>query len=157
MTPSGVWIAERHAVHQAVRHVNGMNGEDSSLEALVGAHLAQVGVVEQAMLVEFVFHVGEGELGAPDRNFKFGKKPRQRADVVFMAVRQDDSAHALAVFDEIRNVRDHDVDAKSSASGNMSPASMTIMSSPKRTAMQFIPNSPRPPRGMICSFPVGIE
>src|SRR5580698_7971283 len=44
-----------------------------------------------------------------------------------------------------------------SASGNMSPASMTMMSSPKRTAMQFIPNSPSPPRGMTCSFPVGIE
>jgi len=24
-------------------------------------------------------------------------------------------------------------------------------------AMQFIPNSPRPPRGTICNFPVGIE
>src|SRR5258708_29169345 len=43
-----------------------------------------------------------------------------------------------------------------SASGNMRPASMTMMSSPQRTAMQFMPNSPRPPRGMICSFPVGM-
>src|SRR5712671_3738315 len=45
---------------------------------------------------------------------------------------------------------------KSSASGNIKPASMTMMSSPQRTAMQFIPNSPRPPRGTICNFPVGI-
>src|SRR5258708_9694578 len=43
-----------------------------------------------------------------------------------------------------------------SASGNIRPASITIMSSPQRTAMQFIPNSPRPPRGIICNFPVGI-
>src|SRR5581483_716363 len=40
----------------------------------------------------------------------------------------------------------------SSSSGNMRPASMTMMSSPKRRARQFMPNSPSPPRGMICSL-----
>src|SRR5512146_1147055 len=45
----------------------------------------------------------------------------------------------------------------SSDSGNMSPASMTMMSSPQRTAMQFIPNSPRPPSGTIWSFPAGMN
>ena len=59
---------EGHAIDQAVGHVDGVDGEDSSLEALVGAHLAEVGVVEQAVLVEFVFDVGERELGAPDRD-----------------------------------------------------------------------------------------
>src|SRR5690242_6000036 len=44
----------------------------------------------------------------------------------------------------------------SSASGNIRPASMTMISSPHRTAMQFIPNSPRPPSGTRCSFPAGI-
>src|SRR5579862_3796956 len=44
-----------------------------------------------------------------------------------------------------------------SASGNIRPASTTMMSSPQRTAMQFIPNSPSPPSGTICNFPVGIE
>src|ERR1700761_4502382 len=39
-----------------------------------------------------------------------------------------------------------------SSSGNMSPASITIRSAPKRRAMQFMPNSPRPPRGIICSL-----
>src|SRR6267154_737283 len=29
------------------------------------------------------------------------------------------------------------------------PASTTIISSPKRSSVQFIPNSPMPPRGMI--------
>src|SRR5258707_519242 len=35
-----------------------------------------------------------------------------------------------------------------SDSGNIMPASMTIMSSPSRSAIMFMPNSPRPPRGM---------
>src|SRR5690349_969950 len=44
----------------------------------------------------------------------------------------------------------------SSASGNMRPPSMTMISSPQRTAMQFMPNSPSPPSGTICSLPIGM-
>src|ERR1700687_2854165 len=35
-----------------------------------------------------------------------------------------------------------------SDSGNIMPASMTMMSSPNCNANMFMPNSPRPPRGM---------
>ena len=70
-----------------------VNGPD--LEAFSGADLAQVGVVEQAVLFEFVFHIGERELGAPDRHIEFGENPGQRADVVFVAVGENDAAHAL--------------------------------------------------------------
>ena len=103
---------ERDAIDQAVRDLNGMNGEGSGLEALVGAHFAQVGVVEQAVLVEFVFDVGERELGAPDGDFEFGEHPGKRADVIFVAVSQDDAANALAILDEIGDVGDNDVDAE---------------------------------------------
>src|SRR5881392_422946 len=44
-----------------------------------------------------------------------------------------------------------------SDSGNIRPASMTMMSSPQRTAMQFMPNSPSPPRGTTWSLPVGMR
>src|SRR3954468_9383653 len=44
-----------------------------------------------------------------------------------------------------------------SDSGNMSPASITMMSSCQRMAMQFIPNSPRPPSGITWSFPLDIN
>ena len=37
---------------------------------------------------------------------------------------------------------------RSSCSGNIRPASMTMMSSPKRRAIMFMPNSPSPPSGM---------
>src|SRR5215471_20540048 len=37
---------------------------------------------------------------------------------------------------------------RSSDSGNIIPASITMMSSPKRSAIMFMPNSPRPPRGI---------
>src|SRR5262249_3911798 len=44
----------------------------------------------------------------------------------------------------------------SSASGNISPQSTTMMSSPQRIAMQFMPNSPSPPNGMTWSLPMAI-
>ena len=103
---------ERDAIDQAVRDLDRMNGEDAGLEAFVGAHLAQVGIVEQAVLVEFVFDVGQRELGAPDGNVEFGENPGQRADVIFVAVGEDDAANTLAVLDEIGNVGDNDVDAE---------------------------------------------
>src|SRR6266567_6136042 len=37
---------------------------------------------------------------------------------------------------------------RSSASGNIIPASIRIMSSPVRSTSMFIPNSPNPPRGI---------
>ena len=72
----------------------------------------QVGIIQQVMLVELVFDVGQRELSAPDRHIQLGKNPRQRADVVFMAVGQDNRAHLLAVFDQVRDVGNNDVHAQ---------------------------------------------
>ena len=59
---------QRNAIHQAVRHPNGMDREHARLEAFAGANLTQVGIVEQSMLVEFVFHVGQREFRTPHGN-----------------------------------------------------------------------------------------
>ena len=86
---------QRDAIHQAVGDPNGMDGERANLEAFAGTHFVQVGIVEQAVLVELVFHVGQRELGAPDRHVQFGENPGQSADVIFVAVSQNDAAHLL--------------------------------------------------------------
>ena len=103
---------QRDAIHQAVRDLDGMDGERPDLESLAGPHLAQVGIVEQAVLVQLVFDVGQREFGAPDGNVQFRKNPGQGADVVFVTVGEDDAAHALAIFDEVGDVGDNDVDAE---------------------------------------------
>src|SRR5215469_15404546 len=64
------------------------------------------------MLFELAFHVGEGELGGVDGDFKFAEEPGQSADVVLMAVSEDNGADVLFVFDEIRNVGNNDVNAE---------------------------------------------
>ncbi len=73
------------------------------------------------MLVEFVFDVGEGELGAPDGDVEFREHPGKAADVVLVAVGEDDSANALAVLDEVGDVGDDDVDAEKLGFGEHEP------------------------------------
>ena len=103
---------ERDAIHQAVRHLDGMDGERSDLETLARPDLAQVGVLEQSMLFQFVFHVGEREFSAPDWHIQFAQNPRQRPDVVFVSVGQDDAANFLPVLHQIGNIGYNNIDAE---------------------------------------------
>jgi hypothetical protein len=103
---------ERDAVDQRVRDADGHDAEGAEGEAAAGEHLDELGVVEQAVLVELAFDVGEGELGAVDRDVELGEDPGQAADVVFVAVGEDDGADFLAVLSEIADVGDDDVDAE---------------------------------------------
>src|SRR5258708_36852157 len=89
-----------------------MNGEWSNLEAFAGTNFAQVSVIEELVFVKLIFDVGQRELGRPNRNIQFAENPRQSADVIFVAVRKDDAAHILAIFEQVRNVGDDDVDAQ---------------------------------------------
>ena len=76
ITPSGVWMASATQSTRLCVTCNGMDREGPDLDALAGLDLVQFGVVEQAMLVQFVFHVSQGEFSAVDRNIQFGREPR---------------------------------------------------------------------------------
>src|SRR5206468_514524 len=73
---------ESDAIDQAVSNPDGVNGESSSLKALIWAHFAEIGVIQESMLVEFVFDISKSELGAPHRNFQLGEEPGKRSNVV---------------------------------------------------------------------------
>ena len=72
----------------------------------------RIGVVEKLVFVELIFDVSQRELGRPNRNIQFAENPRQGADVIFVAVREHDAAHMLAIFEQVRNVGDDDIDAQ---------------------------------------------
>ena len=110
--PTGVWMASGDAVDQRVGDADGHDGEGAEGEAAAGENLDQLGVVEQAMLFELAFDVGEGELGAVDGDVELGEDPGQAADVVLVAVGEDDGADLVAVLDEVADVGDDDVDAE---------------------------------------------
>jgi len=55
-----------------------------------------------------------------------------------MTVRDDEAANLVPILET----------PSMSSLGNMSPASMTTMSSPHSSTIMFLPICPRPPRGM---------
>src|SRR5262249_43793441 len=103
---------EGNTVDKAVRDLNRMHGQGAGFEAFAGTNFAQVGIIEEAVFVKLVFHVSQCELRSPDRNVELGEDPGQAADVVLVAVGKDDAANALAILDEIGNVRNYNVDAE---------------------------------------------
>ena len=103
---------EGDAVDEGVRDADGEDGEGAEVEAAAGEDLDELGVVEEAMLFELAFDVGEGELGAVDGDVELGEDPGEAADVVLVAVGEDDAADLAAVLDEVGDVRDDDVDAE---------------------------------------------
>ncbi len=103
---------QRDAIHQAVRHLDGLDGEGPDAKRLPGADFVQHGVVEQPVLVQLVLDVGQGELGAVDRDVQLREQPGNGADVVLVPVRQNQGANMIAVLDEIADIRHDDVDAE---------------------------------------------
>ena len=119
--PERAMDSERDTIHQTVRHLDGMDGERAQFDSLIRAQFVEVGVIQQSVLVEFVFHIGERELRSPDGDFEFGKHPGQGADMVLVAVREDDAANALAIFEQVRDVGHDDVDTQEFGFGEHEP------------------------------------
>src|SRR5260370_16178778 len=104
--------SQRHAIHQAVRHLNGIDGKRSDGETFAAFNNVQFGVFKQRVLFQPVFHVGQCELGAINRHVQFGEDPRQSSNVFLMAVGQDDRPDLVAVFYEVGDVGDNNIHAQ---------------------------------------------
>src|SRR6266567_2947619 len=57
---------QRNAIHQTVSDLDRMDSKRTDLESLTRPNLVQMGVVQQSMLVEFVFYISQSEFSAPD-------------------------------------------------------------------------------------------
>ena len=57
-----------NAIHKTVGHLDRVDRERTDLERLAGADLIQFGIVEQRVLLELAFNVGEGEFGGVYRD-----------------------------------------------------------------------------------------
>ena len=103
---------QSHAIDQAVRDLDGVDGEGPDLEALPGDNFMEAGGVEQPVLLELVLHIGEGKLRAPDGNVQFGQDPGQRSDVILVPVGENDAAHPVPVLGQVADVGNNDVHAE---------------------------------------------
>ena len=62
--PAGVWMASATQSTSECVTRDGHDAEGAKSEAAAGQHLDELGVVEEAVLVELALDEGEGELGA---------------------------------------------------------------------------------------------
>ena len=86
----GGFDGEGDTVDKGVGDADGFDGECAEGEFAAGGNFDEFGVVEEGVFVELAFDVSESELGAVDRDVELGEDPRETADVVFVAVGEDD-------------------------------------------------------------------
>jgi hypothetical protein len=123
---------DRNGVGDRVRHPHELDPELPQLAGwIVGMDLAQLGGAQQAVLIELRLDQAERESCRPDlRDVDLAHQIRQGADVVLVAVREDDRADRARAVAQVRKVGQDEVDAEVLIARKARPASTTTMSSP---------------------------
>src|SRR6266542_3307044 len=93
-------------------NLNGMNRKRADLEALARPDFSQLSVVQQSVVIQFVYHVSQSELGAPDWDIQLGKNPWQGANVVLVSMGEHNGTNPLPILHEIGNVGNDDIHAQ---------------------------------------------
>src|SRR6185437_9177349 len=104
------------------RHADGGNGKRPDFDALAWRQFIEFSILQKAVLFQFVFDIRESKLSPKDGHIQFGKNPWQSADVVLVAMREQNGPDLFAVFGEIGNVRNDDVHAEKFRLGEHKPS-----------------------------------
>ncbi len=104
---------ERDAIDGAVGYGNEFDFEGADFDkAASGNDFAERGGLEQAGFIEPFFYEREGETRSVHGDVEIAKDVSERADVIFMAVGEDDGADVGAVLFEVGDIGDDEVDAE---------------------------------------------
>ena len=103
---------EGYAINQRMRDADGLDGEGAEGEFFFRRDLDERDFVEELMLFELAFDIGQGEFGGVDGNLELAEDPGKSANVVFVAMSEDDGADMFPVFSEVGDVGHDDVDAQ---------------------------------------------
>ena len=101
---------EPDAVHDGVAHPDEFELKGPQGQGLPGVDFPQVGVLDQAVFPELFLDQGQGQGGAVHRQRDFLEEKRHGADVVFVAVGEDQGRHFVPAFLEVGEIGDNDVD-----------------------------------------------
>ena len=113
-------------VGDAVSDRDCLDPERADLEAVADPHLAQIGLPKHPMLPQSVLGQAKCERGAVDGRRgtalekAFGKKGKG-ADVVLVAVGEDECENLSALGQQVGDVRDHEVDTRHVVVGEHEP------------------------------------
>ena len=86
---------QRHAVDGAVRDAYELHFENADFDFAPGNDFAQIGLVEQAVFFQALLYQRQREARAVDRRLQVAQYVGQRADVIFVTVRQKNGAQVL--------------------------------------------------------------
>ena len=103
---------EGYAIDGAVSDGNEFDFVLAEFDATAGNGFEKFGGIEKSGFFETLFDQGESEAGSVYRDVEIAEDVGKRADVIFVAVRENNAADMLAILFEVGDVGDDEVDAK---------------------------------------------
>ena len=103
---------EGDAVDGAVRDRDEFDFVRADLDQAAGKNFAESGGIEEAGFFEALFDEGERKARAINRNIQIAENVGEGADMIFVAVGQDNGTDVLAILLEVGDVGDDEVDAE---------------------------------------------
>ena len=100
-----------HRIRDGVVHMDGLNGKAAQLDLLSGGDLHELGPACQTELLQLVADQAAGQAGAIDGQVKFLQQIRDAADVVFVAVGDEQALNLILVLHHKGEVRDDHIHA----------------------------------------------
>ena len=110
--PNGSFDRQGKGVHDRVRDLEELNREASDGDLVLGLDRVEMRLLEHAVLLELALDQGHGEGRTVDRNVEVRKNEGKRADVVFVAVCEEDGFDFAFPLEKVTNVGNDDVDAQ---------------------------------------------
>ena len=92
--------------------MDGFHSKAAQRDLLAGADLMEDGAGRQTMLLQLVFDQADGQLGGVDRHIEFFEQVRQTADVILMAVGDEQTLDAVLIFQHIGKIRNDQINAE---------------------------------------------
>ena len=102
---------EGHRVGNGVVDVDELHAEPPGLDHLARLAGDELGLVQQAVLLQLQLHQPRGHAGGVDGHVDIPQQIGDGADVILVTVGQEDAPDLLLVLDQIGEVRDDHVDA----------------------------------------------
>jgi hypothetical protein len=96
-----------------MRNANELDTENTQLNDVSRLDSMQQSVANQIVFLEFAFGQAGCEVGTVNGNVEFFQDVRQRAEMIFMPVRENDGSNVLSIFFEKIEVRNTDINAVS--------------------------------------------
>ena len=109
--PHGGVDGEGHGVGDGMVDVDELHSEGACFDLVPGGTGVDLGLFQQAVLLQLQLHQTGGHAGGVDRRLDVPEDIGQCADVVFVAVGEENTSDFFPVLHQVADVRDDHVDA----------------------------------------------